>query len=148
MNKPPAGTYLAFDYGEKYIGIASGQSLIKTSTPQSIVTNHCGTPDWSKLESLVAQWNPVAFVVGIPLNMDGSAQGITGQARGFKKRLSKHFNLPSFEMDERLSTASAAAIIKENRQRGKRKKTNKADLDKIAAALILENWFEKHNEFD
>ncbi len=148
MSKAPSGLYLGFDYGEKYIGVATGQSQIQTTSPLDIIRNNSGTPDWLRLEKLVKEWMPVGFVIGIPLHMDGASQAITWQARGFKKRLSHHFEIPSYEMDERLSTRLAAEIIKENRQTANRKKTSKADLDKIAASIILRNWFESIDEFN
>lgn len=144
MNSAPSGLYLAFDYGERYIGIASGNTISKTSTPLDTAANNSGTPDWTKLDQLVTEWQPAGMIVGIPVHMDGTEQPLTAHARGFLKRLGKRYNLPVFEMDERLTTQNAASIIRDNRNRGKRRKTSKADLDKIAAALILENWFKKN----
>ncbi len=148
MTCPQSGLYLGFDYGEKYIGVATGQSEIQTASPIGIVKNSSGTPDLPRLEKLIEEWAPVGFVVGIPVHMDGTEQLITGQARGFKKRLIRHFNIPAYEIDERLTTRQASQIIRQNRKIGDRKKTSKADLDKIAAALILQHWFESINEFN
>jgi putative Holliday junction resolvase len=146
MQESPQGLYMAFDYGSRYIGIANGNSLIQTASPLSVATNNNGTPDWQQIDALIQEWLPVALLVGIPVHMDGTEQPLTGQARGFRKRLAKRYNLPTFEVDERLTTKIASDIIKQNRARGKRRKTCKADLDKIAAALILEKWFEQNNE--
>ncbi len=147
-NRFPPGLYLAFDYGMRSIGIASGQSYTKTASPLSIVTNYSGTPNWNAIKKLMDDWSPVGLVVGIPLLLDGKEQSLTGHARGFKKKLAQQFNLPVFEADERLTTRLASHIIRKNRQCGNRHKTSKADLDKIAAALILETWFETVDEFN
>ena len=143
MTDIPSGLYLSFDYGEKYIGVACGNTISRTCNPLAVVSNNSGSPDWQELDALFEEWQPVALVVGIPVHMDGSEQSLTPHARGFLKRLKKRYNLPAFDMDERLTTQNAASIVRENRSRGGRKKGKKADLDKIAAALILENWFGK-----
>ena len=140
------GLYLAFDYGDRHIGIASGHSQTGTTSPLAVVRNNSGTPTWRDVDHLINKWQPVGFVIGIPLHMEGNEQALTAKARGFGKRLQKRYGLPVHEADERLTTRQAGAIIKENRMRGKRRKTSKADLDKIAAALILQKWFEDHNE--
>lgn len=138
---PPDGLYLAMDYGEKYIGVASGHSLTGTASPLTVIHNHCGTPDWQQLEHLLTEWQPVAFVVGLPLQMDGSEQPLTQHVKGYARQLKKRFALPVYTVDERMTTREAGSIIRNNRSQGKRRKTNKADRDKIAAALILEKWF-------
>ncbi|MDO6462248.1 Holliday junction resolvase RuvX [Granulosicoccaceae sp. 1_MG-2023] len=146
MQSRPDGLYLAFDYGLRYIGVASGHTQSGTSSPLCVIRNHNGTPDWDALDECVRQWQPAGMVVGVPLRMDGSEQPLSGQARGFAKRLRKRYALSVFTADERLTTQQAGTIIRENRQRGQRRKTSKADLDKIAAALILRNWFTAHDD--
>ena len=146
MQSRPDGLYLAFDYGHRYIGVASGHTQTGTSSPLTVILNDNGTPDWEALDHCLDEWQPVALVVGVPVRMDGSEQPLTGQARGFAKRLRKRYDLTVFTTDERLTTQQAGNIIRENRQRGSRRKTSKADLDKIAAALILTNWFTAHDD--
>ena len=142
------GLYLAFDYGERYIGVAKGHSQTGTSSPEAIISNNSGSPDFEKLDKIIEQWQPIALVVGIPVHMDGTEQALTPHARGFRKKIAKRYNLPTYGCDERMTTRHAAEIIKHNRNCGKRRKTSKADLDKIAAALILEKWFENNNDFN
>lgn len=144
----PHGLYLSFDYGERYIGVASGHSLTCTANPAGVIGNNSGTPDWTSLDKIVLQWQPVGLVVGIPVQMDGTEQPLSAHARGFMKRLAKRYTLPVYPGDERLTTREASSIIRENRQRGNRRKTSKAALDTIAAALILEKWFGNKNEFN
>lgn len=142
LNTPTVGLYLGMDYGEKYIGVASGHSQTGTATPLTVIRNHCGTPDWQQFQRLLDEWQPVAFVVGIPLHMDGSEQPLTQHVKGYVRQLQKRFALPVYTVDERMTTREADNIIRNNRNQGKRRKTGKADRDKIAAALILEKWFE------
>jgi len=140
--------YFGFDYGEKYIGVASGDSETGICSPLAVIRNHSGTPDWQVLDKHISTWQPVAVVVGLPVHMDGSAQALTAHANGFLKRLKKRYNLPAFGCDERMTTRMAASLVRDNRARSKRRTTSKADLDTIAAALILETWFRTSHEND
>lgn len=134
--------YLAFDYGEKRIGVASGNSLSKTAAALAVVPNSSGTPDWQQLDELVQSWQPVALLVGDPLTEIGDVVEITRQARGFAKRMGKRYKIPVHMLDERHSSMEASGIIKQQRQQGARGRTRKGDLDKVAAAILMERWFE------
>lgn len=80
-------------------------------------------------------------MVGIPLTIEGEAQDITRHALGFLKRLKKRYKLPVFDADERFSSMQAQQELQKMRARGQRGKTQHADVDTLAAALILERWF-------
>ncbi len=145
---PPAsttttvGTCLCFDYGSKRIGTAIGEAQLQSSRPLEVVTNTNGTPDWSAIDSLVEQWRPTDLIVGWPLTEDGEEQAITHHVRGFIKRLKKRFGLPVHLCDERFSSMAAQEVIRQQRRSGqRRRKTRHGDVDKVAAALILESWF-------
>jgi len=134
--------YLSFDYGEKRIGVASGNSLSKTAAALAVVANSSGTPDWQQIDELVESWQPIALVVGDPLTEIGDVAEITRQARGFAKRLGKRYKIPVHMHDERHSSIEASGIIKQQRKEGARGRTRKGDLDKVAAAILMERWFE------
>ncbi len=136
-----AGDYLCFDYGSVRIGTAVGNSLLGTAQPLSVVTNQSGTPNWSDIDHIFDEWKPVGLVVGVPLTENGEAQEMTHHARGFLKRLKKRYNVPVFSADERFSSMQAQQELKKMRARGQRGKTQHADVDTLAAALILERWF-------
>ena len=120
---------LGFDYGEKRIGVAVGQSLTRTATPLEIVAVRGGQPDWARIGALIDAWHPDALVVGNPLNMDGTRQPVTDSADRFARRLAGRFGLPVFRADERLSTHDAKNLLRRTR-----------DLDAVSAKLILETW--------
>lgn len=120
---------LGFDYGEKRIGVAVGQSLTGTATPLESIPVHRGRPAWERISALIADWRPDALVVGNPLNMDGTRQAVTDSADRFAGTLEKRFGLPVFRADERLSTREAKNLLRRTR-----------DLDAVAAQLILETW--------
>jgi len=140
----PAGDYLCFDYGSKRIGVAIGNSLIGTARPMKVVDNHSGTPDWQSIDQCMEEWTPKALLVGIPLTAEGEKQDMTHHASGFAKRLKKRYNVPVFDADERFSSIEAQQELQKMRARGQRGKTQHADVDKLAAALILERWFSEH----
>ncbi|MCL4141594.1 UNVERIFIED_CONTAM: hypothetical protein GTU68_039209, partial [Idotea baltica] len=142
----PSGDYLCFDYGTVRIGVAVGNALLGTARPLDVVANNSGTPNWALIDRAVEQWRPVALVVGIPLNLDGEPEEITQHARGFIRRLKKRYTVPVFGADERFSSMDAQKELQKMRARGQRGKTQHADVDTLAAALILERWFASYGE--
>jgi len=134
-----SNSYLCFDFGLKRFGVAVGTSLLKTASELKPISAKDGIPDWGVIELLVDTWKPSGFVVGLPLNMDGSESNMSLRAIKFGKRLKGRFNKPVAMMDERLSSFEAKAFVKE--------KTNKYvdfgdhSVDGAAACLILESWF-------
>jgi putative Holliday junction resolvase len=138
---PPNGTVIAFDFGSKRIGVAVGHTDVQQASPLQVVRNIHGRPEWDVIEKLVNEWQPVAFVVGLPLTEDNTAQPQLELSAAFAKKLHRKFELPVYRSDERFSSIEASSLLAENRRRGKRRKTNHGDTDKIAAALILDHWF-------
>lgn len=139
MSNHKAQTLLGFDFGEKRIGIAVGQTLTGSVTPLTTLSTVKHKPDWDGIGALIKEWQPDQLIVGLPLQMDGSEQLLTQRAKRFGNQLKGRYNLPVEWMDERLSSYEA-----ENRlqQQGK-KRSDKKDIDKIAAALILQSWLEQ-----
>ncbi len=130
-------TVLGFDFGTRRIGIAVGQELTHTATALTTLNSADGGPDWDGIGRLIEQWQPDALVVGLPLNLDGSESESSRLARRFGNRLSGRYNLPVFTADERLSSSEAEAILAEQGR------FDKADIDKLAAQLILQSWLEE-----
>lgn len=130
---------LAFDYGTQKIGVAIGQSFTGTATPLPEIKARDGQPDWNQVATLIEEWQPDAFVVGVPINMDGSEFELTQRARKFGQRLHGRFGKPWFEMDERLTSFEAR---EQRNAQGNRSGAGKGGLvDSIAASLILQSWF-------
>ena len=132
-------TYLGFDYGSKRIGVAVGQDLIGSATALTTLKTTNQSPPWQAIEALVLDWQPQAFVVGLPYNSDGSEHAVTRAAQRFGNQLQGRFHKPVYWVDERLTSSEAEGILV---QRGR--KTTKEDIDKLAAQLILQTWFEQH----
>ena len=136
MNNPKI--LLAFDFGKKRIGVAVGQTVTQTARPLVTIAAKDGTPDWQTVTPLIKKWQPDALIVGIPLNMDGTDQPLTDDARAFAKHLKDQYNLPVFEMDERLTTKDARERLFNE---GGYKALQSGQIDQVAAQIILQNWF-------
>lgn len=126
---------LAFDYGTQKIGVAVGQSVTGSATPLPEIKARDGQPDWQLVARLIDEWQPDAFVVGVPINMDGSEFELTQRARKFGQRLHGRFGKPWFAMDERLTSFEA------REQRNARGGRQSELVDSAAASLILQSWF-------
>jgi putative Holliday junction resolvase len=134
------GTVLAFDYGEKRIGVANGQTVTCTAAPLATITVTDQRPDWTAIETLIAQWRPALLVVGLPLNMDGTEHAMTVAARRFAAKLHGRYKLPVEMVDERLSSVAAEEQLRDSRL-GKQKRRQKESVDQFAAQVILMSWF-------
>ena len=126
-------TLIAFDFGEKRIGSAVGQTLTGTAAPLETIRVRGTKPDWNAIDRLVSEWKPDALVVGLPLNMDGTEQWITRRAQRFADGLRSRSGLPVHMVDERLSTREAWERLIESGSR-------REGPDPIAAQVILEGW--------
>ena len=133
---------MAFDFGMKNIGVAVGQSLTKTASPEATLKAKDGIPDWNDIKTLIDQWQPTDLVVGLPLNMDGTASESSRRAKKFANRLHDKFNLPTHTFDERLSTIEAKNLAE---TAAKTYGWTRHSIDSIAAALILNNWLNQHS---
>lgn len=140
----PGGTLLGFDYGERRIGVAVGHRDTGLAAPLTTVVNQIGQTNWAALLEIIDAWKPSALVVGLPTHMDGSHTAMTKRVSQFYTELAERSALPTHPADERASSQEAEHIIKQNRKQG-RKRTQKGDTDKIAAALILQHWMESNN---
>lgn len=133
-------TVLGFDFGTKSIGVAIGQEITGTARPLTALKAKEGNPDWQQVEKLLKEWQPDLVIVGLPLNMDGTEQPVTAQARKFANRLHGRFGVQIELHDERLSTVEARADLFD---RGGFRALNKGSVDAASAVIILESWFEK-----
>jgi len=135
-------TYLAFDYGTRNIGVASGQSVTRTAVERAALKAKDGVPNWQEVEALLKEWKPDLVIVGLPLNMDDSESELAVRARKFGQRLHGRFGVAVEMVDERLSSYEAKGEVM---ARGGSRDYGKNPVDSIAARLILESWFNELN---
>ena len=136
------GPILAFDYGERTIGVAVGQTVTATARPLPPLKAKGGQPQWQEVAALLDEWQPKLVVVGSPLNMDATEQHLTERARKFGNRLHGRFGVQVTWMDERLTSVAARDELFE--QYGF-KGLQKHSVDSLAACHILESWFNEHS---
>jgi putative Holliday junction resolvase len=129
---------LCFDFGLNSIGIATGQTTLGIATPLPEMKAKQGSPDWTALGELIAEWDAKLLLIGLPLNMDGTESELSAKARKFANRLNGRFNLPIEMVDERLTSHSAK---EETGKVGHKGDYKKKPIDSVAACLILEQFF-------
>jgi putative Holliday junction resolvase len=134
---------VALDFGRKRIGIASGDTLTRSAHPRSTVSNGPQGPDWKAIERILADTRPARIAVGEPYNADGSESPLTETTRRFAADLGLRSGLPVDLVDERHSSQDAEERLRAARASGERKRrVTREDVDAVAAAVILERWFE------
>ena len=134
------GTFLAFDFGIKRIGIAVGNTLLRQATPLTTIADEKTDTRFAKIEVLLKEWQPSALVVGLPSNDDGTPHELTALCRRFANRLKGRFNLPTILVDERYTSLAASAQLHEQGIHGMKQK---ALIDQYAAQQILQAYFEE-----
>ena len=128
---------IAFDYGEKKIGVAVGQTSTNTSSPLQIIFNKDNNTNWTSISSLLDEWKPDLILLGKPLNMDGSDSEIMKKVDKFYKELKSIYDADIEFVDERLTTFEAREILKDEKQ---------DNVDDHAAKILIDNWFDINKE--
>lgn len=136
---PATGTLLAFDFGERRIGIAVGDMLLGIAHPLQTIDSESNDVRFKIIANLVAEWKPTRMVVGLPTHMDGSEHALTLLCKKFARRLEGRFNLPVTLVDERLSSEEASYSLKAAGIGGRKQKPM---LDQVAAQHILQSFFD------
>ncbi|MCE4538349.1 Holliday junction resolvase RuvX [Pelomonas sp. P7] len=124
---PAHQSFLAFDFGLRRIGVASGTRMLGVAEPRGTVRGG----DFDAIAALVKTWQPDALVIGVPRHPDGAPHDMTTKAQAFGRRLAGRHHLPVFEVDERYTSVEAEG-------------EGAGDVDAAAAALILEQFFREH----
>ncbi|MBQ0930480.1 Holliday junction resolvase RuvX [Ideonella alba] len=127
---PPGSRFLAFDFGLKRVGVASGNRLLGEGQPLRTIAAE-GDARFAAIGLLIREWEPDALVVGVPFHPDGAEHDNTRRARRFARQLHGRFGLPVHEVDERYTTTEALAA-------------GAADADAASAAIILSQFLREH----
>lgn len=136
-------TLLAFDFGLRRIGIASGDTLTGSAHPLTTVGVGANGPDWAAIAREIKALKPDRLVVGKPYNSDGTPGAMAAAAEGFATELAARHQLAVIRVDERYSSQEASAALKARRASGqRRRRVQKEDIDSVAAAIILERWLQ------
>lgn len=135
-----SGCVLGFDYGTRRIGIAAGNRISASAQSLPTLPAKGGEPDWQRVDALLVEWQPDALVVGLPLTLEGGEQAVSRGARSFAHKLHARYGLPVHLMDERHTSQEAAQRFAAQRAAGLQRRRNAANLDSLAAVVILEAW--------
>jgi putative Holliday junction resolvase len=132
--------YLALDVGERRIGVALSDETATLATGLDTLTRVGPRKDARAVADLVRRHGAAAVVVGLPLNMDGTAGTQAGKVRAFVDGLKRHIGVPVIERDERLTTVEAHEIL---RKSGVAWSQRAALLDKVSAVVILQEYLDQ-----
>jgi putative Holliday junction resolvase len=119
-------TILAFDFGEKRIGVAVGNSFSKTAEPLKIIQEKNQDEKFKVIQALIQQWQPELLVVGLPTHPDGAKHEMTQKAKRFGNQLHGRFQKEVIWVDERYTSASV-----------------EGGNDALAAQLILQQYLDQ-----
>ncbi|NOS87044.1 MAG: Holliday junction resolvase RuvX [Methylococcaceae bacterium] len=137
-SKISGDTYLGFDFGNKKIGVAVGQTQTATASPLLTLRSYNQVPNWDGISKLIKEWQPVGLVVGISKQNDGSDNVITPRMLKFCRQLEGRYQLPVYQQDEALTTFEAKQLLFDEVN------VNASKLwevqDQLAAQLILQSW--------
>ena len=128
------GSVLAFDFGEKRIGVAVGDLELRIPHPLQTIAAEDNATRFAQIGALIAEWRPVQLVVGLPMHADGTEHEVSRLARRFAHRLEGRFGIAVALVDERLTSRAAESRLREAGVRGDK---IEASLDAAAACEIL-----------
>jgi len=137
-------TYLGFDFGNKKIGIAVGQTTTAIANPLQTIRSIKQQPNWAVISQLVNEWQPTGLVVGISKQADGSDNLITPRMLKFCRQLDGRYQLPVYQIDEAFSTFEAKQMLFDDLQVNADKLWEVQD--QLAAQLILQSWLNQNND--
>jgi putative Holliday junction resolvase len=137
---PPRGALIGLDLGSKTIGVAVSDPDRRLATPVETIARTRFGADAQRVLALASERRTVGFVLGLPVNMDGTEGPRAQSTRAFARNFAKLTALPIALWDERLSTAAVErALIAADASRAKRK----AVIDQHAAAYILQGALDR-----
>ena len=136
------GNILSFDFGEKRIGVAIGNSITKSSHPLETINTSKNTERYKLIELLLKTWEPIKLVIGYPLNDDGTLSKMSLLAKKFGMKLGNKYNIPIAMIDERFTSSEADLELKKFEKNFKKRKIV---VDQVAAMIILDSFFQNNS---
>jgi len=137
---PPRSVVAGIDLGTKTIGVAVSDPSLSLASPRPVIMRKKFGVDAEALLSLLARDGAAALIVGLPVNMDGSAGPRVQATRAFVRNLMPLTELPMVFWDERLSTVAAErALLEMDVSRAKRA----TRIDSAAASFILQGALDR-----
>ena len=135
----PDATVLAFDFGTRRIGVATGNTLTRAAQALTTVDAARETERLAAIAALIDEWRPAQLVVGLPVHADGTPHAMTARARRFARDIAARFSLPVALVDERWTSEMADVAL---RAAGRGGRDGRGARDAAAAQIILQGWFD------
>ena len=142
LDKLPQGIVLAFDFGKSRIGVAIGNNMLGIARSLVTIDSEVTERRFVVIAQLIETWKPVLLVVGLPMNSDGTAHEMTQLSQRFARRLAGRFNIKVVLQDERYTSQTASAALREVGITGRKQKS---ELDQVAAQQILQSFFDEQH---
>ncbi len=146
LAKMTSDTYLGFDFGNKKIGTAVGQTTTATASPLQTIRSINQVPNWEIISKLIQEWQPSGLVVGISRQHDGTDNPVTPRMLKFCRQLEGRYNLPVYQQDEMLTTFEAKQMLFDEVSVSATKLWEVQD--QLAAQLILQSWLNARSRTD
>lgn len=137
------GTVLAFDFGEKRIGVAVGELGLGLAHPLVTVSEETTKRRFDTITKLIEKWEPVQLIVGLPTHADGTDHELTRLSKRFAQRLEGRFGISTKLVDERYTSIAASVGLREAGIKGRKQKLV---IDQVAAQQILQSYFDGQYE--
>jgi putative Holliday junction resolvase len=140
IHLPPRGALIGLDLGAKTIGVAASDPDRRLATGVETIARKNFTADAARVLALATERSAIGFVLGLPVNMDGTEGPRAQSTRAFARNFSKLTELPIAFWDERLSTAAVErGLIEADMRRDRRKEV----IDQHAAMFILQGALDR-----
>lgn len=133
---PPRGRLVGLDVGTETIGVAVSDGMRVVASPNLTIYRRKWSADCAALAAMMEGQDIAGFVIGYPLNMDGSAGPRAQATRAFARNLQSQFPLPLLLWDERLSTAAVTRMMIDEMDINRKRRDEL--VDKLAASYILQ----------
>ena len=134
---------LCLDIGEKRIGVAVSDPTGTIAQPLEVYKRVGYGPDSKYVKALCDRFETDQVLLGLPLNMDGTLGGQAQKAQDFGRVLEERMGLTVFYQDERRTTVTAEQVLISGNVR---REDRKLYVDKLAAAVILEQWLASQSQ--
>src|SRR5690554_3687890 len=127
----PEQVLLGFDFGQKKIGVAVGNTLTRQARPLTILLPKTREERFKQIAALLEEWQPERLIVGLPLTIEGLEQDASRASRRFANQLNGRFGKDVQLVDEKGSSLEAQALLDSH-----------APDDAMAAAVILQRYLD------
>ncbi len=137
-----SSTILAFDFGERFIGVAVGDQTTRSAHPLTAIESRSEADRFAKIGRLIEEWRPGRLLVGEPVSSQGDRHPLADRVARFARQLNGRFGLPVHRVDEQFTSVEATAQLS---SMGRGGRSDKNLVHPMAACLILEAYLHEQS---